>query len=332
MSFEEDHESWEEDTTSPDTDDSISVTEDNIEQTTDGEEPRIIATDAEKEHKQKRIPSIKDNEEPETEEQFQKGYMGLILNLLMLSTSVAIVYVYFMQDVNSDIRTTFAILMGIVVGFLILITIGYVIIKPFLKKKEDEKIGDEYRSSVDSGKGIIDIEINQPFVQYRATALTIKVRNISNSEGIRIRFHSMDHVSPSSVDLALAAGEEDTIMVQLVPIAIGDREISIEFANLFDENGNLIPKFEADTQSVEKFRYVSREPALGGITASQVRFMKTIVSVATALVLGSSFIVAFFGEFLGGFEQIIKTYMPMLVIFQVPVFYVYFALMNRLPS
>jgi hypothetical protein len=60
--------------------------------------------------------------------------------------------------------------------------------------------------------------------------------------------------------------------------------------------------------------------------------MKTLVSVATALIFGSSIIVAFFGEALGGFEEIVKNYVPMLVIFQVQVFYVYFALMNRSPS
>jgi len=142
----------------------------------------------------------------------------------------------------------------------------------------------------------------------------------------------MDHVSPRSVDLFISPGEEGDIDVQLVPVALGEREISIEFADLFDENGRLIPKFEANTLAVERFRYVAREPAFGGITASQVRALKTVVSVAIALLVGSSVIVAVFGEALGGFEQIVRTYIPMLVLLQVPVFYVFYALRNRLPT
>ncbi|MHA1771029.1 MAG: hypothetical protein ACTSYL_05540 [Candidatus Thorarchaeota archaeon] len=257
-----------------------------------------------------------------------------LLNLVMLGFSVAIVYVYFMQDIDSAVRDTLAIAAGVLFILLFLsMLISTILRSPFsiLGSKAHEEMISRYGPTAKS-KPIISINVDEPFVQYHATAVRITVRNISSSLGLRVRFHSMDHVSPSSIDLPLAPGETQAIEIQLVPIAVGEREISIEFADLFDADGNLIPKFEANTLAVERFRYIAREPAFGGITASQVRVLKTVVSVATALIVGSGFILAFFGDALGGFDQIIKTYMPMLVILQVPVFYLYFALMNRLPT
>ncbi|MCF2137986.1 MAG: hypothetical protein K9W43_12200 [Candidatus Thorarchaeota archaeon] len=257
-----------------------------------------------------------------------------LLNLVMLGFSVAIVYVYFMQDVDSAVRDVLAVAAGVLFAILFLAMLISILLKsPFsiMGAKTHEEMISRYGPTAKS-KPIIAINVDEPFVQYHATTVKITVRNISSSLGLRVRFHSMDHISPSSIDLPLAPGETEAIEIQLVPIAVGEREISIEFADLFDADGNLIPKFEANTLAVERFRYIAREPAFGGITASQVRILKTVVSVATALVVGSGFILAFFGDALGGFDQIIKTYMPMLVILQVPVFYLYFALMNRLPS
>jgi hypothetical protein len=252
----------------------------------------------------------------------------------VIGFSIAILYIYTDWDGLESFRDTMSIAAGVFAALLLLFGVAFfvqIIIGRGVPGTKAEKPGIQSYGEVIE-KGVLDIDIDQPFVQYKATKVSMRVKNVSSTFGIRVRFHSMDHVSPSSIDIPMEPSVEEEIEVELVPIAVGEREISIELANLFDSQGNLIPKFEADSIVVERFKFLAREPAFGGITASQVRLMKTLVSVATALIFGSSIIVAFFSEALGGFEEIVKSYVPMLVIFQVPVFYVYFALMNKLPS
>lgn len=319
MDFERDNppqEDWTEDLTQPEQPEPKGITEEELRDATPAEEEVEIEAPR-----------------PIQEAPTTRGFLMLLLNLIMLGFSIAIVYTYFMQDINSGVRNTLALAAGglFIILFMVLL-IAFYFHPPFKTGKAGEHRRMAHFGPSSGMKPVLDITVEQPFVQYRATPVKLTIRNISETEGIRVRFHSMDHVSPSSIDLPLQPQEEASINIQLVPIAVGEREISIEFADLFDAEGNLIPKFEANTLAVERFRYIAREPAFGGITASQVRTLKTVVSVATALIVGSGFLLAFFGEALGGFEQIIKTYMPMLVILQVPVFYIYFALMNRLPS
>ncbi len=259
-----------------------------------------------------------------------------ILDVSMVVIAGAVAYVYFVQDAAPEVRAQFAVTMG---GFfIVLIVLGLLIVcegwqgRDVIRDVTHERGEIAHLGPYSGKRGILDIGVDQPFVQYHATPLTLRIRNISDSEGIRVRFHSMDHISPSSIDLPIPPGAEETIHVHVVPIAIGERDMSIELADLFDAEGRLIPKYEANTLAVERFTYFAREPAFGGITASQMRLLKTLASVATALVVGSGFILALFGEALGGMEQVIKTYVPMLVILQVPVFYVYFTLRNRLPT
>ncbi len=261
-------------------------------------------------------------------------FCRILLDLVMLGLTVAIVYAYFVQDVNRAARDTVALAAaGLFIVLLLAVALWMVYRGQPKHLLGVSAPGELFHYGETSGKQpVLNIEVDRPFVQYRPTAIRLRIRNISDSEGIRVRFHSMDHVSPSSIDLPLRPGEEDEIEVQLVPVTLGERELSIEFAELFDRDGRLIPRFEAKVISVERFRYVAREPAFGGITASQVRALKTVASVAMALIVGSGVIVAFFGEALGGFEQIVRTYIPMLVLLQVPVFYLYYALRNRLPT
>ncbi|MHA1654437.1 MAG: hypothetical protein ACTSVT_10665 [Candidatus Thorarchaeota archaeon] len=258
----------------------------------------------------------------------------MALNVVMLFASVAIAYAYVVQDTNPAVRDALAVAMGafFIVLFFTLFIVLYLRAPAGQRLPLEEKGHLAHYGPVSRHRPVLNVSVDAPFVQYRATTVTVRIRNISDTEGIRIRFHSMDHVSPSSIDLPIPPGDIAEIKAQLVPIAVGEREISIEFADLFDAEGRLIPKFEANTLAVERFRYVAREPAFGGVTASQVRLLKTVVSVATALIVGSGLIVALFGEALGGLEQVVRTYIPMLVVLQVPVFYLYFALMNRLPS
>ena len=285
--------------------------------------------------KQDEIP----NEQISEEDESQTRYMGMITNILLAIMSIAIIIMY-LHETPENIEITAYITLFIFVVFLI------VLIVPKRKHLRNaiqfhrgppkiefyEMEGNVIAAKLIETRGILSVKITKPFVVNTANKIKMHVKNVSPYNGIRIRFHSVDHVSPTSIDLPLKPGEEKDIEVSIVPVASGEREISIEFATLFDKSGRLIPKFEAEKLIIQRFKFYAREPATGGITSSQINLLKTIVTIATGLVFLNGIMLTFFSDLIGSFANIFTTIIPLLIVLQVPVFYIYFALMNRLPQ
>ncbi len=272
------------------------------------------------------------------EEKPQERYINIITNILLAVMSIAIIIMY-IQETPENIVLTAYIALIVFITFIIALLIpkrkqlrNAITIHRGPPKIEFYELpeGIGVARPIEA-KGVKSVKITRPFVVNTANRIKLRVKNVSPYPGIRIRFHSVDHISPSSIDLPLKPNEETDIEISIVPIASGEREISIEFATLFDKNGKLIPRYEAEKLIIQRFRFYAREPATGGITSSQVNLLKTIVTVATGLVFLNGLIIAFFSDVLGGFANIFTTLIPLLIVLQVPVFYIYFALMNRLP-
>ena len=158
------------------------------------------------------------------------------------------------------------------------------------------------------------------------------IRNPSSTYGVRIRFYTTDHVSPRSVDLNIEAGAEATLKVHLIPLLRGERQVAIEFAPLFDAEGKLIPGAEADQIVTHRFKYTARESSIVGITSSQMNTLKNLLKVATGIIFIAGFVTTIVPDLVGGFEEAIRTFIPLLITLQVPILFIHFALQNRLPK
>ncbi len=269
----------------------------------------------------------------------EQKYVGLITNILLAVMSIAIIVMYANESAETITITAYLALTVFIAFIIAMIFPKRKNLRSAIQIKRGPPKIEFYELPEGIGvarpieaKGVKSVKITKPFVVNTANKIKLRVKNVSPYPGIRIRFHSVDHISPSSIDLPLKPDEETEIEISVVPVAPGEREVSIEFATLFDKNGKLIPRYEAEKLIIQRFRFFAREPATGGITSSQVNLLKTIVTVATGLVFLNGIILAFFSDILGGFTNIFTTLIPLLIVLQVPVFYIYFALMNRLPQ
>ena len=181
-------------------------------------------------------------------------------------------------------------------------------------------------------QNIVCITPRKPFVVKEATPIIMEIQNPSIAFGVRVRFYTTDHVSPRSVDLDIEPGATANLEVHLIPLLPGDRQVAIEFAPLFDEEGHLIPGAEADQIVTHRFKYVARESSIVGITSSQMNTLKNLLKVATGIILVAGFITTLMPELVGGFEEAIRTFIPLLITLQVPILFLHFALQNRLPK
>jgi hypothetical protein len=120
--------------------------------------------------------------------------------------------------------------------------------------------------------------------------------------------------------------------VHLIPLLRGDRQVAIEFAPLFDADGNLIPGAEADQIVTHRFKYTARESSIVGITSSQMNTLKNLLKVATGIIFIAGFVTTIIPDLVGGFEEAIRTFIPLLITLQVPILFTHFTLQNRLPK
>jgi len=162
--------------------------------------------------------------------------------------------------------------------------------------------------------------------------LRLKIRNPLNTKGLRVRFHSIDYINPSDLELTIDPGEETDVEVILVPFGSGKREFSITVAPLYDENGNLIPNEIADDISIQQFAYDAEENILGlsskqrSLLSSLIRFALTFSAIN---ILAFSYL-STLG--LGSILEILSRVVPPLLILQVPVLMLLFYLDGKLPK
>lgn len=250
-----------------------------------------------------------------------------VLVYIAALVNVALVTLFTMSVLST---TDVGVFGGIsVLGALIIYAILGIWYKPWIIEVSEHDLESIQEATE---QNIVCITPQKPFVVKEATPITMEIQNPSNAFGVRIRFYTTDHVSPRSVDLNIEVGAIADLEVHLIPLLPGDRQVAIEFAPLFDANGQLIPGTEADQIVTHRFKYVARESSIVGITSSQMNTLKNLLKVATGIILVAGFVTTLMPELVGGFEEAIRTFIPLLITLQVPILFLHFALQNRLPK
>ncbi|MHA1156454.1 MAG: hypothetical protein ACTSQK_10135 [Candidatus Heimdallarchaeota archaeon] len=200
------------------------------------------------------------------------------------------------------------------------------------------KIDSTVESSITDPKsevlsGIISAVPLEPFVMNSSTKVHLTLKNISNSPGLRVRFHSEDYLNPSSIDIDIPPKSEKMVSISVVPLEKGSRECLVEFAPLYNEDGDLIPKEAADPIIVNKFSYKAREALAGGLTSSQRSFLSNIAKIASMALVVASILLVSIPDLRGIItEEFVTAFVCVILILQLPILGVYFFLSNRLPE
>ena len=202
-------------------------------------------------------------------------------------------------------------------------------------EQSDSILREETSSEIITDKlsGIVSAVPLEPFVMNSSTKVHLTLKNISDTPGLRVRFHSEDYLNPSSIDVDIPPGSEKMVSINIVPQEKGSRDCVVEFAPLYDKNGDLIPGDAADPIVVNKFSYNAREALAGGLTSTQRSLLSNIAKIASmALVVASIILVSIPGLRDILTSEFITQFICVVLILQLPILGFYFFITNRLPE
>jgi len=195
-----------------------------------------------------------------------------------------------------------------------------------LTRDDDEDIpkGElrEIESDFITERAILDIDTDKPFVVKTATKARMLIKNIAETSGIRLKFASVLTVlSPDDIELHITPGQTAQVSVNIIPLSKGKHEVFVDFCNLGD-NGMCL--------SVQKFEFSAREQLVAGLTSTQINIVKNLLKLGVFVAVGTGLLFAFVPE-LQDFQDIVTTFIPLLLIGQALAVYYFSALLNRLP-
>ncbi|NHJ38586.1 MAG: hypothetical protein FK731_01040 [Asgard group archaeon] len=201
------------------------------------------------------------------------------------------------------------------------------------RKENNIQSNDVQIEESDVLSGIISAIPLEPFVTNSSTKVHLTLKNISETPGLRVRFHTEDYINPISIDIDIPPGSEKLVSVNIVPLSKGTRECMVEFAPLYDKEGQLIPGDAADPIVVNKFSYNAREALTAGLTSTQRRLLSDILKIASmALVVAGLLAVTIPGLKDLISEEFITSFLCVILILQLPILGFYFFLTNRMPQ
>ncbi|MEQ9715350.1 MAG: hypothetical protein ACTSSP_04620 [Candidatus Asgardarchaeia archaeon] len=235
-------------------------------------------------------------------------------------------------DFTVGIVTIPRYLFGVISLFLIVVIVVLLYLERRMEKVISAEVPsiEEMKEAARGRKAALSIIPEGVFEVYKPAKLHIKMKNVTGSRGMRIYFSSLDYVNPNNIILWLEPDEKQDIILRVIPVGKGERELAIEVRPLFDENGNLIPEADADPISFQSFKYNAKERMVGGLTSTQRSIIKNIAKVAAIFTVISGALFAYFPELVASAE-IITSFVPLFITLQVPLLYIYFYLVNRLP-
>ncbi|MCG3217646.1 MAG: hypothetical protein KAR35_01485 [Candidatus Heimdallarchaeota archaeon] len=255
-------------------------------------------------------------------------YLLILIDIIFGVILVSTVLDY--HNVNSNEMANFDNVINIILmGTLVLIFSWFVSLIDKNVLDLPQRIKKSYKIDLMAEESPL-LEVNPlgSFIKDKGVQLNLVVSNISPSYGLRCRFHSIDHITPSSVDILCKSGEIESFNVLITPLKEGSRNISVEFAPLYDKKGNLIRAEDADQLMVKTFSYKVKGSVFYGLTLAQISLLKKVLTLTGFSFIGLTIISRIIDQNLH--DTIYSSMLPVFIILQVPILFIYFALLNNL--
>jgi len=175
-------------------------------------------------------------------------------------------------------------------------------------------------------KIIEKVIIEQNPIKFRNTKIKLLINNPQPDRGLRIFFHSFDHVIPRKMTLP-GPFNKKMIEINYVPLAVGKRELAVEFVEYFDDKGRVIDIEEAETIDQETVFLNVHSGSILGISPKQINLLKKILTLAGVIALSIAFIAKIFNYSLD--PDSLSTSLSLMLLLQTPVLYLYLYLSNK---
>ena len=257
--------------------------------------------------------------------------LDLIIYLLGSFLLGLALFSYFV-GISDENKYMLGVMSLFILGLISLILLYYTRQLEQIAKEEEEETAKitEQKELARGRKAVLNIYPSSHFEVYKPTKIYLRVKNVGNTQGMRIYFSGLDYINPDNITLWIGPEEEADIKVRVIPVGKGERELAIEVRPLFDEEGNLIPEADADPFVFQSFSYKASERTVGGLTSTQRNLLKNIAKVAAVFTVISGAIFAYFPNLLMS-ADVITSFIPLFITLQIPLLYLYFYLVNKLP-
>jgi hypothetical protein len=170
-----------------------------------------------------------------------------------------------------------------------------------------------------------------PFREFTSSEVVVDVVNTTKLNGIRLVFHGSGIISPPMIELHLEPKENAKFKLTLTPGEQGNKELMVLMYPLFTKEGVYIPFDEAEPFNEQKISYQVHPQTLFGLTQSQSQIVQQLIVagsfIGAAFAYANRFVKFEHGELLTQFRDLL----PGLLAMQIPFFYSYFYLRNKIP-
>ncbi len=209
---------------------------------------------------------------------------------------------------------------------ILVLILTSVISQIFLERAEKAKMQMEEHMAMEK-RIIKSLIASGPLIKYKETKMVGKAINPLETQGIRIYIHSLDHVVPRMILLDIPPNAEASFEFDYVPLEAGVRKISFEIVPFRDAEGQLIPGEETETFDQETVSVKSASQLALGLTPTQIQILKRIITGASVVAVAVAFLARIFGIDLN--PETLRSTIPLVIILQSPVIYLYLYLRNR---
>ncbi len=185
--------------------------------------------------------------------------------------------------------------------------------------------------TVDGVGPLISIKPTSTFFEGVPNTCILTIKNPMDRHGVRIEFVSEDVVSPTLLEVNLPPNKEVKKNVIIVPSGIGKRSVLCLAYPLFDENGQLMSRKEAEPYSHQRIDFSVVPRSQFGLTIEQQARLKKLlilVGVIASIIYGSDVILRQYITDLS-LIQFLRENFAFLLALQAPFVYAYFFVRNR---
>jgi len=209
-----------------------------------------------------------------------------------------------------------------VVALLIFMLTSQIYLDRADDKAEEIKLAEELKEKV-----ILSAVASKQPVKNRTTQIEISLQNPFKSKGMRIYLHTIDHISPTEYLLDIEPDEQETVALDFTPLDEGKREITFEIVPYRDSNGKIIAAEATETFDQESIRLKAAADSVFGLSPTQISILKKIVAGVGAISIAFSAVADILSLSID--PRTVDTSIPLILIFQSPVFWFYLYFQNK---
>lgn len=252
-------------------------------------------------------------------EAISKTFYSIAAGIFLLSWGILIYRQYFAPNFN---------LLSNFVLYSIALLFVFAFISQYFNEKVQKIIDEIEQEKSYENQSIKSAFTTHPIIKYKTSKIKLRIANPFRSKGMRIYFHTLDHMTP--LDAVFPNVKTNEIVeheFDFTPLADGARKIAVEFVQ-YRSHGDILPPEEAETYDQESLLFHASSTIILGLSPTQISIIRKLIAGVGALSLSVSLIARIFGIVLDA--TIIDSTIPIVVLLQAPAIWLFLYFQNKL--